>query len=267
MPEAFSFHGARLGVFDSGIGGLTVVKELLQTGSFSKIHYFGDTARVPYGGKSAATIQRYSLEIAKFLLTKKIDALVVACNTASALALFELQAALALPVYGMIDPIASLVKGNFWNKVAVIGTKGTISSSAYRRCLLKHSPHLEVVEVATPLFVPYIEEGLHNSPSFRLLLEESLYGIKKIERLDALFLGCTHYPLIQEELRDYFPNEIAIVDSSKALVGQLLPKSIKKNACDWSICSCYVSDDPKKFSFLADTMLGARGMSVEHVMF
>lgn len=204
-----------IGVFDSGIGGLTVVSALRALLPNESIFYLGDTARVPYGGKSAATVERYSLEIAELLLAENAKAIVVACNTASALALNRLERTLQVPVIGVIQPGArAAVQATRNGHVGVIGTRATIASGAYERALRALEPRIEVTSQPCPLLVPLIEEAWLET----VVTDEVLRGY--LEPLigagvDTLVLGCTHYPLLRPALARLLGAGIALVDSAK----------------------------------------------------
>ena len=208
-------RGRPIGVFDSGVGGLTVVNALRRLLPNEHIFYLGDNARIPYGNKGAATIERYSFELTGLLLAESAKAIVVACNTATALAVPRLQAALRVPVLGVIAPgAAAAVAATRTGRVGVIGTHATISSGAYERALRKLRPRLEIRAQACPLFVPLIEEGLLDDPltdqHIRRYLEPLLEA-----GIDTLILGCTHYPLLQDAIGRLAGPEIRLVDSAQ----------------------------------------------------
>ena len=217
-PVAREAHAPGLrpiGVFDSGIGGLTVVSALRRLLPAESIFYLGDTARVPYGGRSAVTIERYSFELTGLLLAEHAKVIVVACNTASALAVPRLQDALKVPVIGVILPGAkAAVEATKTGKVGVIGTRATIASGAYERALHKLAPHLRVTAIACPLLVPLIEEGLLEDPltdqHIRRYLEPLLAA-----GIDTLILGCTHYPLLHNAISRVAGPGILLVDSAQ----------------------------------------------------
>ncbi|MDP1823010.1 MAG: glutamate racemase [Archangium sp.] len=211
-------HGrhAAIGVFDSGVGGLTVLKALMERLPLESTVYLGDTARVPYGTKSGEVVTRYSLANAQALLEYDIKALVVACNTASAVALPALEAALPIPVIGVIIPGAqAAAKVTKTGKVAVIGTPGTIASGAYQAALTATSPSMEVHSRACPLFVPLAEEGWTEGAVPRLVAEQYLGG-DFLSQVDTLVLGCTHYPLLAGIIQDVVGPRVTLVDSAKA---------------------------------------------------
>jgi glutamate racemase len=206
-----------IGVFDSGVGGLTVLKELVALVPAADYLYFGDTARLPYGSKSVETVARYAISAACFLEEKKIDLLVVACNTASALALKEITAAVRVPVIGVIEPGADAVAAaSRTRKAVVIGTEGTVSSHAYQRALAARG--IEAREQACPLFVPLVEEGWTDHPVTEQVAHIYLDALFKNGPADAdvMVLGCTHYPLLKPLLRRLAPPSVTIVDSAES---------------------------------------------------
>ncbi|MBS0659176.1 MAG: glutamate racemase [Verrucomicrobia bacterium] len=204
-----------IGVFDSGVGGLTVVAALRELLPGESIFYLGDTARVPYGGKSRATIERYTLEIAGLLLAEHAKALVVACNTATALALPRLQESVRTPSVGVIGPGAqAAVEATKCGRIGVIGTRATIASRAYERALQALAPTVEVHALACPLFVPLVEEGWLEDPVTDAVIERYLTPLRDAG-IDTLVLGCTHYPFLHERIARFLGPEIAIVDSAR----------------------------------------------------
>jgi len=208
-------HSQPIGVFDSGIGGLTVVSALRSLLPNESIFYLGDTARVPYGGKSAATVQRYSLEIAAMLLGERAKTVVVACNTASALALPKLEDTLPVSVTGVILPGArAAVAQTRSGHVGVIGTRATIKSGAYERALRALNPDVRVTARACPLLVPLIEEGWLESPITDEIIMQYLAPLLT-DGIDTLVLGCTHYPLLRKALARLVGDKIALVDSAQ----------------------------------------------------
>ena len=204
-----------IGVFDSGIGGLTVVSALRALLPNESIVYLGDTARVPYGGKSATTVQRYSLEIAAMLLEENAKTIVVACNTASALALTRLEETLPVTVTGVILPGArAAIAQTRTGHVGVIGTRATISSGAYERALRALNPEVRVTVRACPLLVPLIEEGWLESPITDEIIMQYLAPLLT-DGIDTLVLGCTHYPLLRNAIARLLGEKIALVDSAQ----------------------------------------------------
>jgi glutamate racemase len=206
-----------IGVFDSGLGGLTAVRELFRVLPDESVVYFGDTARVPYGSKSRETVTRFSLEIARFLLRHDIKCLLVACATASSYALETLKQRLDIPVMGVIDPAAGVAvttgpPGERPRRIGVIGTQATVASGAFALAIERLAPGTRVVSCACPLFVPLIEEGWLDHPVTRRVAEEYLAGLGG-EPLDGLILGCTHYPLITPLLQDILGAQVRLIDS------------------------------------------------------
>jgi len=267
--------GSRLpiGVFDSGLGGLTVVKELTRLLPSEDIIYVGDTARVPYGTKSAETITRYSMQITGFLIKKKVKAIVVACNSASAVALKSLKN-LKVPVIGVINPGArAAVRASNSNKVGVIGTQATMDSHAYRKAIKRQKSSAQVWEKACPLFVPLVEEGWLNKPITKKVAQEYLAPLIK-KGMDSLVLGCTHYPLLKKMLQSVVGKRVKLIDSA-----QETAKDVKKLLSQQGLLnhksrrgniSFYVTDHPDSFSHLAHQFLGnrthlAKRLSLENI--
>ena len=201
-----------IGVFDSGIGGLTVVRELRKQLPNESIIYFGDTARVPYGNKSPEMVTRYAKEATYILLQYDIKAFVVACNTASAHAIDELKEHFSIPIYGVIQPGVERALGVTKNKkILVIGTSGTIRSNAYQRRLKKNGNGLDIFQKACPLFVPLVEEGWLNNEITRSIIAEYLDPYKA-QDIDTVILGCTHYPILKSAIKEFWPTA-ELVDS------------------------------------------------------
>lgn len=204
-----------IGVFDSGIGGLTVVSALRELLPNERIQYLGDTARVPYGGKSAATVERYSLEITCMLLEQNCKAIVVACNTASALALTMLERTIAVPVVGVIRPGAEAAVAATRNRhIGVIGTRATIRSGAYERAIRALDSAVQVSARACPLFVPLIEEGWLEGEITDRVVRQYLQPLVE-DGIDTLVLGCTHYPLLRNAIGKFLGNSVRLVDSAE----------------------------------------------------
>ena len=212
----------RVGVFDSGVGGLSVVKSLIQHSMFEEIIYFGDTARVPYGIKDKNTIVRYSLEALEFFKNFNIDILITACNTVSAYALTELKNASNIEVVGVIEAGILAVKQkniDLKSNILILGTKATISSRKYE-ILLNREGYFNLTSISPSLFIPIVEEGLFGSK----IMEESMkHYFKGVKNPDAIILGCTHFPLIAKDIKSYYPNA-TIIHSGEAIV-----KYLKKN--------------------------------------
>lgn len=255
-PLSASYH---IGLFDSGVGGLTVMQEIARLLPRESLLYFGDTARVPYGNKSRETIIRYSIENAIFLLEKQIKLLVVACNTASAFALPKLRQIFNIPIVGVIEPGAQKAVSVTRNqRIAVLGTKGTIQSGAYQLEIQRLLPKATVIPVACPLLVPLVEERFLNHPITRLAVQEYLSQLEKAE-VDTILLGCTHYPLIKELIQEQAGLHITLVDSASTCaqtVTQLLQSHQLESPTDQAIHRYYVSDDPAKFHDLGEKLFG-----------
>ena len=194
---------ARVGGFDSGVGGLTVAREISRQLPYENIVYFGDTARVPYGSKSQNTIIRFSEQIIRFLRTKQVKAIVIACNTASALALDAVKDEFDLPIIGVVIPGArAAVEATTNGKVGVVGTEATVQSGMYTKVIQGMNPKIEVIEKACPLFVPLVEEGFKEHIVTREIIEYYLESMRNTD-IDAMILGCTHYPLLRSKIREY----------------------------------------------------------------
>ena len=204
----------KIGVFDSGIGGLTVLKALLDHYPEVDFVYLGDTARVPYGTKSAQTVIRYSLECADFLMGEGIDLLVIACNTASSYALDVLKESLPVPVFGVIDPGVKKAIENTKGKVGVIGTRATVLSGSYKELLERYG--VKVYQKTCPLFVPLVEEGIIKGPIAESIIDYYLKELKE-SGVDTLILGCTHYPLLKPLIEEYMGEDVKVIDSAQAV--------------------------------------------------
>jgi glutamate racemase len=249
-----------IGIFDSGIGGLTVMRELMHRLPHEHMIYFGDTARLPYGEKSKETITRYSIENAIFLLEHNIKLLVIACNTASAFALEKLQTIFSIPVLGVIEAGAeNAIRATKNKHIAVLGTKGTIQSGVYQSQIVSRMPQATVVSIPCPLFVPLVEERFFHHPAASLIIKEYLIPLQT-QPVDTILLGCTHYPLLKEQIAEQLGKGIAIVDSATSCaekVEEMLHKHqlarTTKSKADYKY---YVSDDPKKFQSLGAQFLG-----------
>jgi glutamate racemase len=255
-----------IGVFDSGIGGLTVVKRLTSVLPLENIVYFGDTARVPYGSKSNSTVIEYSIQDAKFLMNKNVKAIVVACNTASSIALEEIKNKFNVPVIGMIEPGAKSAVSNSKNgKIGVIGTRATINNKAYSAEINKLDPAIKVYEKACPLFVPLAEEGWINHQATRLIANDYLHELRE-KGIDTLVLGCTHYPILTEVIQEAVGDNVILIDSgiaSAELVKYELDRfDLHTNRFAVGHQDFYVSDIPSKFKEIAALFLS---QPVNHV--
>lgn len=217
-----------IGICDSGIGGLTVAKEIIKQLPNENIIYLGDTARVPYGVRDKETITKFAKELVNFLVEKNVKLIVVACNTISATCLTELEKISPVPVIGVIQPTVDEVVLNLKSKIiGVIGTRATINSQSYENKIKKTNPTINVVSQACPLFVPLIEEGFTDHPATKIIVKEYLKDFEN-KNLDALILGCTHYPMIKNMIQEVVGNTIKIVDSAKPTTLQLI-KVLKSN--------------------------------------
>ena len=253
-------HDSRpIGVFDSGIGGLTAVRELFRALPSESVVYFGDTARLPYGSKSRETVTRFSLEIASFLVRQNVKALLVACNTASSYALDTLTRRLEVPVVGVIQPAArAAVDKSPHGRIGVIGTLGTVASGAYPTAIESLVPGAAVISRACPLFVPLVEEGWIDHPVTRQVAEEYLLELRN-GALESLILGCTHYPMLAPMIANLMGPGVTLVDSgaeaarSLALLlrerGQLAPHGTPEHRF-------FLSDEPRTFARVAEAFLG-----------
>jgi glutamate racemase len=251
---------APIGVFDSGIGGLTVARELMRQLPNESILYFGDTARVPYGPKSPETVRRYSREITSFLRDEGVKAVVVACNTATAHALPMLREELPMPVVGVVEPGArAAVRASRNGEIGVIGTVGTVNSGAYEHAIRALAPHAHVRATACPLFVPLAEEGWTDHEATRLIAQEYLAPLVQ-SHVDTLVLGCTHYPLLKPVIGDIVGRSVRLIDSAEetaAEAGRLLAERGLCAEPGAVVRHRFVaSDAPDHFSRMAERFLG-----------
>lgn len=250
-----------IGVFDSGIGGLTVAHEIMRQLPHEKVVYVGDTARVPYGPKSPETVRRYARQIAQFLLAQDVKAIVVACNTATAHALEELKSDLEVPVVGVIEPGArAAVAASHGGHIGVIGTSGTIRSHAYEKAIRALDPDAQISVRACPLFVPLVEEGWTDHPVTLQVAREYLAPLCA-EGISALVLGCTHYPLLKNVLRRTLGSGVSLIDSAAetaAEIGRvLMTYGLDAPHGHANPEHRFVaSDDPKQFLDLGQRFLG-----------
>ena len=260
-----------IGVFDSGVGGLTVVKQLNKILPNEQLIYFGDTARIPYGTKSKRLIQQFALEDALFLMQFNIKFLVVACNTASSSALDILKERLEIPVEGVVEPGALAAVQKTRNKrIGVIGTSATIKSSSYARAILKLMPEAQVLGQPCPLLVPLVEEGWLDGEVTRLTLKQYLQPL--IEKgVDTIILGCTHYPLLQPTIQDILGPEVTLIDSGKEtarMVKQKLSELNLVNATPKTEEDPYfVSDSARQFAEVGSRFLGRPLQNVQRIDF
>ena len=258
-----------IGFFDSGIGGLTVVKSVSQIMPNENIVYFGDTARVPYGSKSNETVVEYSIQAANFLLRKNIKLLIVACNTASSVALKELRKFLTIPVIGMIEPGAKrALRESSKGVIGVIGTRATINNKAYGHELKRLNPKLTVHEKACPLFVPLAEEGWIDHKATEIIAKEYLADFKE-KKIDTLILGCTHYPILKNVIQKVVGSKIKLIDSGTPaahIVEEYLNgRGLRNNSNQIGEREFYVSDVPTKFKEIAERFLGRKVVNIHKV--
>lgn len=254
-----------IGIFDSGVGGLTVAKEIRNLLPNENLIYFGDSKHLPYGDKSRETIVEFSKSITQFLLNEDCKAIVVACNTASSNGLDEIKTVAGdVPVIDVISPVAEKVAFELHQKIGVMATKATVNTGVYKKAIRKRNRHIKVVEMATPLLVPVIEEGLTNSEISRATIEHYL-SYKKFQDIDSIILGCTHYPLIEPEVKNYFQGKVKVINSP-FIVGHALKRALEKENLlapeQTPEYHFYVSDITPNFEKLAKRFFG-RGIKLE----
>jgi glutamate racemase len=248
-----------IGLFDSGIGGLTVLHKIIEVLPKENTVYLGDTARAPYGTKSIETVVRYSFENSTFLLEKGVKLIVVACNTSSALALPGLKEKFSVPLIGVIEPgVRRAMQMTHNKKIGVIGTEATIQSGAYTKALKAQDERVEVYSRACPLFVPLVEEGWTNNAVVSITVEAYLGSLKQ-SGIDTLILGCTHYPLLKTAIRKYLGKGVKLVDSAEEIasdVGMLLKKHSLSRKIGKGNHSFFVTDAPDRFVKVGHRFLG-----------
>ncbi|MGH9889537.1 MAG: glutamate racemase [bacterium] len=260
-------NAAPVGVFDSGIGGLTVAHEVIRQLPHESLIYFGDTARVPYGPKSPDTVRRYSREIAGFLREQGVKSIVIACNTATAHALTALRAEMDMPVIGVVEPGArAAVAATRRGHIGVIGTTGTIKSGAYERAIRALDPDILVTPRACPLFVPLVEEGWTEHEATRSIAREYLEPMLDAD-IDTLVLGCTHYPLLKPLFRDVLGPDVQLIDSAEETAAEtartLDAAGLSADANADPTYRFIASDDPLQFLQLGQRFLGGTMEGVE----
>ena len=249
-----------IGVFDSGLGGLTVAKAIKEKLPNENIVYLGDTARVPYGNKSTLLVTGYATQITNFLLGENAKLIVVACNTASALALPALQSEFLVPILGVIIPGSQAAVHATRNKhVGVIGTTATINSNAYTHALRGIESSIQITAQACPLFVPLVEEGWLNGPVPSEITASYLKNIN-VENVDTLILGCTHYPLLKPMIQDIVNDNTVLIDSAETVAEEaakiLLEKKMNADNSNNGLLKCFVTDSPIQFESIAKRFLG-----------
>jgi len=261
-----------VGVFDSGIGGLTVFRELAKILPHEDLIYLGDTARVPYGNKSPETVTRYALQNVRFLLKQKVKMVVVACNTASAFALKTLQTEYKIPILGVIEPGArGALSASHKFRIGVIGTEGTMKSEAYTQTILSQKPQAFVISASCPLFVPLVEEGWLEGEVPEKIADQYL---KKIlaEDIDCLILGCTHYPLLKQTLQKVIGEKIRLIDSAEETARAVLELLTRKDLVHPKISKnqaprrqFFVTDSPERFRRVGEIFLKELIPDIQHV--
>lgn len=259
-----------IGVFDSGIGGLTVAREIFQLLPHEPVVYFGDTARVPYGPKSPATVLHYSREAAGFLMSQDIKLLVVACNTATAHAAEALAGELSVPVIGVVEPGArTAARTTRTGRIGVIGTTGTIASGAYDKAVRRLVKNARVYAQPCPLFVPLIEEGWTDHEATRLIAREYLAPLHEVD-IDVLILGCTHYPLLTPVIQEVLGPAVTLVDSAHETA-----REVKQVLADHDLARTaggpprhrfYASDSPMRFRDVGGRFVGGRIREVQKIV-
>ncbi|MBH1942068.1 glutamate racemase [Mobilitalea sibirica] len=252
-------NSAPIGVFDSGVGGLTVVKEIMHQLPRESIIYFGDTARLPYGTKSKETIITYTRQIVRFLMAKGVKSIVVACNTASAFALETVKTEVNIPMIGVVKPGAKVAAEATRNgNIGIIGTEGTISSGIYNEFLSLTNPNVQVYGKACPLFVPLVEEGLIEDP-VTLEMARRYIGELLAHNIDTLVLGCTHYPLLRRTIRKTVGGTVRLVnpayETAKSLKEILIDCGLENESLLQMDHTFYVSDGAEKFRRFANSIL------------
>lgn len=257
-----------IGVFDSGIGGLTVVNELFKRLPNESIVYFGDTARVPYGSKSPHVVRRFANQDVQFLMRHDVKLIVVACHTASSIAIDSLKRIFDIPILGVVEPgIQGALNCSKTKRVGLVGTKATVSSERYNTRFHAIDSNVKLFTQACPLFVPLVEEGWLSHDVTRSIAEIYLDPLKK-ENIDALILGCTHYPLLKSLIRDVMGEDVAIIDSAEETAKAVEQALTEKNAESDEFNSehhFYVSDIPYQFQEIGERFLGRPILNLERV--
>ncbi|HEY7914925.1 MAG TPA: glutamate racemase [Blastocatellia bacterium] len=267
--SAIEDRNAPIGVFDSGVGGLSVFRALERRLPAESLIYLGDTARIPYGTRSVETVQRYALEDAAFILSKRVKAIVIACNTASALAASRLSESCAVPVLGVIRPGARrAVERTRSGYIGVIATEATVASRAYEREMIAIRDHLEIISRPCPLFVPLAEEGWIDHPVTRQVAEEYLKDLRE-SRVDTLVLGCTHYPILRPMIEAVMGDEVNFIDSGEAVADELAclleENNMVRTGLEPRTEEFYVTDSAARFRRVAELFLGRALESINTV--
>jgi len=260
-----------IGIFDSGVGGLTIMREIMRQLPQESLIYLADTKRLPYGNQDADTIIRYSLECGQFLHQLKVKILVVACNTATAYALPFLEKKLQIPVIGVIESTAKKAASITSNcRIAILATQATINSKAYEKSILSLLPQATLISLACPLFVPLVEEGFFTHPVTQLIVQEYLKNLHT-QQIDTLLLGCTHYPFLKPIIQKEIGTHVSLIDSTVSCTEHLNAILNKNNLgvpIDHSPTHCfYVSGDPIKFKQIGERFLKADMSHIQNMSF
>lgn len=260
-----------IGFIDSGVGGLTVVKQAMKQLPNESIYYLGDSARCPYGPRPQEEVVQFTWEMTNFLLEKDIKMLVIACNTATAAALETIRAGVDIPVIGVINPGSrAAIKHSKNNRIGVIGTKGTINSNVYKHTIKEKDNTIEVISMSCPKFVPLVESNQFNSSIAKKVVAETLQPLLK-ESVDTLILGCTHYPLLSPLIQNVMGPNVTLIDSGAETISEvstlldyfhLAESSHNKTASEYKF---YTTGSPKLFSEIAETWLESSHFTVEKV--
>ncbi len=262
-------YQAPIGIFDSGMGGLTVMKSIKKCMPNEKTIYFGDTAHLPYGDKSKDTLIKYSLNIVDFFLEQKAKAIVVACNSATSNAWDEIVKRIGNQalVFNVIDPVVNKVAFELYSNIGVVATQATINSKFYNKKLRKLNKHIKISSLATPLLVPIIEEGLAKSEIAKLTIEHYLTH-KSLQNIDSLILGCTHYPIIHNQVNHFYQGKVNIINSPLIVANDIKYQLSKNDLLSKNSLSeqdlFYVSDYTKSFENMAKSFFG-RKINLEHL--
>lgn len=248
-----------IGVFDSGLGGLTAVKQIMERFPNENIIYFGDTGRVPYGSRSKETIIKYTHEDIRFLLSHDVKMIVIACGTASSAALPHIKQEFNVPIFGVVDAaVYEAVRVTKNKKIGIIGTSATIKSGAYQKYIKEYDKGIETFERACPLFVPLVENGHFNTPVTKLVIEEYLTDIRNAG-VDTLIMGCTHYPLLEGAIREFMGDNVNLISPGKEVANYLTKKLTDDmrhdDIAEKTQYEYYVSDDVGSFEELASIFL------------
>ena len=262
---------APIGVFDSGVGGLTVAREIMRQIPAERIVYFGDTARVPYGSKSTDTLIRYTRQIIRFLKTRGVKAIVVACNTASAVALEAVRDELDIPIIGVVRPGAKVaVEATKNSKIGIIGTETTVNSGMYVKLIQELLPRAEVIGKACPLFVPLVEEGWTKDSVTEEVARRYLADLQKSE-IDTLILGCTHYPLLRPIIQNVMGDSVTLIDSGAETISEVSTildyfnlAELSKNK-EVSERKFFTTGSTHMFNDIASQWLGNEALDIEHI--